>query len=241
MPIALVILLFAAVHDIFAAAAITECFYLSEFTYIILILTMAYRLTNNFIDAMNEVEHLNVSLDSIVKERTRELEEKNKTLVILSTTDQLTELYNRRHLEHVLEEKIQLSERYKTPLCTIMMDIDHFKSINDNHGHDVGDQVLKSMSESLSESVRVTDTVGRWGGEEFLILAPETDMDSCLNLAERIRIDIQDKTHASINQITASFGISQFKSGDTKNSLIKRSDEGLYKAKEKGRNRVIVG
>lgn len=241
MPVVLSILLVAAVSDIFSATGVTQFIYVSEFAFMILVLTMAYRLTSNFIDAIDEVERLNLSLDAIVKERTRELEEKNVTLQVLSTTDQLTKLFNRRYLEEELRKKVLHSERYRTPFSVILMDIDNFKSINDTYGHDLGDKVLISISNTLLENIRETDVAGRWGGEEFLILTPETDIIVCKILAERLRTQIQDRSHASLDHITASFGIAQFKPDDSINSLIKRSDNGLYAAKDNGRNQVIAG
>lgn len=241
MPIVFSILLLAGGYDIFSALGLTNSIYMSEFAFMILLLTMAYRLTSNFIDAIDEVERLNLYLDTIVKARTRELEEKNNTLQMLSTTDPLTKLFNRRYLEDKLKKKVVHSERHGTPFSVILMDIDKFKSVNDNYGHDLGDQVLISISKTLLDNIRETDVAGRWGGEEFLILTPETDIVVCKTLAERLRIQIQNKSHASIDQITASFGIAQFKPDDSINSLIKRSDNRLYKAKDSGRNQVIAG
>jgi len=239
MPIVWMIVLMTALYDSFVVSGVYDTIYLSEFAYILLVLTMAYRLTSNSIDAMDEVERLNVHLDHLVMERTHELEEKNKELEILSTTDQLTGIHNRRHAESLLYRQFQHSERYNVPLSVILVDLDWFKNINDTYGHNEGDCVLVSIARSVQQCIRNTDMAARWGGEEFLILAPETDMETCEALAQRLRKEIADQSFELCPQITASFGITEYRQGDTINTLLKRADTALYQAKEQGRNRVI--
>jgi len=158
----------------------------------------------------------------------------------LSITDQLTKLYNRLKLEEVFEAEIHRVQRYNIPFSVILLDIDHFKSVNDVYGHDVGDIVLKDISKILKMSVRKTDIVGRWGGEEFLIIASNTNAKNTMTLAEKIRENIEAYTFEHVGKKTASFGVSQYKEGDTQEMIVKRSDNALYKAKESGRNKVIL-
>lgn len=161
-----------------------------------------------------------------------------KKIEALSVTDPLTQLFNRLKIEDVFKLEIERANRYKKPLSVIIVDIDYFKLVNDTYGHDIGDEVLKSISKILKENIRSTDTLGRWGGEEFIILVPETNKDQTTLLAEKIRISIEIYKFSKIKNLTASFGVSSFTQDDTKESLIKKADNALYKAKEMGRNRV---
>ena len=240
MPVAFILAVLAAVHDIIALEGMVETVYMSEFAYMVLILSMAYKLTNIFIDAMDEAEYLNAPLEALVRKRTKELEDKNFELQVLSCTDQLTRIFNRRHIEESLSKEIQKSNRYNNPLSVILLDIDHFKSINDTYGHDIGDLVLIGIAETLTENIRITDMVGRWGGEEFIVVCPQTDGEFCRVLAERIRSKVENRNFHCIGCVTASFGITQLKQGDTVNTLIKRSDTCLYEAKNSGRNMVVA-
>ena len=161
-----------------------------------------------------------------------------KQLTKLAITDELTGLNNRRQINYLLEEEIKRAERYNNELSLLEIDIDHFKSINDNFGHDVVDQILKSFAQLLSEFNRDTDKVGRWGGEEFLAILPHVDEGSALLLANRLRKKVVSESFPTVEQLTVSIGIATFQKGDTAGSLIKRADEALYVAKNKGRNRV---
>ena len=192
----------------------------------------------------HELEKMNQNLESLVAERTRELNDtntqlnlKNQELEVLSTTDQLTGLFNRRYMEHSLAQAICPAGTDAQPISILMADIDHFKAINDSHGHDVGDQILQAVSRVLKENIRRVDVAGRWGGEEFLLLLI-TDLEGTLSLAEKLRTRIADQDHPQAGQVTASFGAAQFQEGDTVDALVKRADLGLYAAKDKGRNRV---
>jgi len=240
MPVTLFLLLVAAVYDVFVVNNIIHTVYLSEFAYMLLVLVMDFKLTDNFINAMNEIEELNTSLDLIVKKRTEELDEKNRELEMLSYTDQLTNIFNRRYIENFLIRKFEEFERYHTPLSVILLDVDYFKLINDNYGHDVGDMVLTNIACILSKNARKTDVVGRWGGEEFLIVCPQTDIDTCKIFAERLRSMIERKNHDLHKSITASFGIAQLSSDDTISTIIKKVDMALYEAKNIGRNCIVV-
>ena len=158
----------------------------------------------------------------------------------LSITDQLTKLYNRLKIEEVFKTEIHRAQRYGTPFSAILLDIDHFKSVNDNYGHDVGDEVLKDISNILKSSVRKTDIIGRWGGEEFLVIASDTDKENTVVLAEKIRKSIESHNFKTIGKKTSSFGVTGYKDGDTQEDIVKRADNALYKAKDNGRNMVIL-
>jgi diguanylate cyclase (GGDEF)-like protein len=158
-----------------------------------------------------------------------------------ATHDNLTQLYNRQKLNDELEKEIARQKRYGHPFSLVMFDIDNFKSINDQFGHDVGDIVLKELSLILQKTVRSTDFSARWGGEEFMILLPETDINNALSVANNIRADVESINFGNImdRNVTISVGVSTFKDGDDKISILKRIDVALYKAKENGKNQVV--
>ncbi len=170
-----------------------------------------------------------------------ELKEKNIELERLSITDKLTGLYNRVHLDKVINKEINRSERYSESLGVIIVDIDYFKLVNDTYGHQAGDIVLVSIANLLIKYSRNNvDVVGRWGGEEFLIICPNTDMEGTIKVAENIRLYIEEYNFENVNKLTASFGVSEYMSEDSDITLISRADEALYEAKESGRNKVCV-
>lgn len=154
-----------------------------------------------------------------------------------SITDSLTELNNRSRLDVLLNEELAKSDRYATAFSLILTDIDHFKRVNDNFGHQTGDRVLKEVARILSENIRGTDVVGRWGGEEFMIICPGTDASSAGILAEKLR-ELIARGIKGEGAVTASFGVTQYRSGDTPLSIMARVDRALYRAKEEGRNRT---
>lgn len=159
----------------------------------------------------------------------------------MATTDELTGLLSRREIMRILEVEIARVSRQSTPLSIMMLDLDHFKSINDNFGHQVGDATLKTAADSFSIFLRKTDFIGRIGGEEFLIVLPDTKLNDAYELAERIRLVLEKHTvqAPSVPACTASIGIAQCQPADNLNSLILRADEALYQAKSKGRNCVV--
>lgn len=158
----------------------------------------------------------------------------------LSVTDQLTQLHNRMFMENSFRGEIKRSKRYGYAFTVIMLDIDHFKEVNDTFGHDVGDSVLIEIAKTLSENIRETDILGRWGGEEFLIICPHTTDTEAAIVAEKIRHTIEEHSFRIVDRKTCSFGIAMFdlKEDDYK-EVMKRSDEALYRAKKNGRNCVI--
>ena len=168
------------------------------------------------------------------------LEEKNIELEQLSITDRLTGLYNRHKLDvHLVREK-QRSDRYNRPFSLVIMDIDHFKSVNDRFGHQTGDDVLRQMGSLIKKSIRSSDIPGRWGGEEFLIICPETDRQGAQTLAEEIRKNIQAVSFLSDTTITISGGVAEYELKEDSEKLVKRADDNLYKAKHSGRNRICA-
>ncbi len=155
-----------------------------------------------------------------------------------ATTDSLTGIANRREFTRIMESEIDRVKRYGSPLSLIMYDLDHFKRVNDTFGHDVGDEVLKTVSRLVRENIRSIDVQGRWGGEDFMVLLPQTDMITANKVAEKLRQIIEQYQFDKAGQVTASFGITQFAPQDDIDSLAKRADEALYRAKTSGRNRV---
>jgi|GEM_PF-3992246 len=164
--------------------------------------------------------------------------EDKKRIEYLSITDKLTGLYNRLKLDEVFQREMERSKRYGNCFSVILLDVDKFKNVNDTYGHQDGDLVLRSIALILKDNVRVVDTVGRWGGEEFLILCPETERDQAFVIAEKLRKMIESFSFPEVGLSTASFGITSCLKTDTKESIMKRVDEALYKSKEEGRNRV---
>lgn len=164
---------------------------------------------------------------------------------LLARTDALTGLANRRAFDEAAEQEVQRALRYNTPLSLVLTDIDRFKAINDRFGHHVGDQVLQHFARILSDSVRNIDLVGRWGGEEFAILMPGTDLEEAARAAERMRLAVQDAVPPLDDReclYTASFGVAAFRAETpTIASLLGRADAALYRAKDLGRNRVEQG
>lgn len=156
-----------------------------------------------------------------------------------ASTDPLTKLFNRRKFDNILEKEIELSNTIDSPLSLIFLDIDHFKRINDTLGHDVGDDVLVDMSKIISQTIRRSDFVSRWGGEEFMITL-QADVTQASILAQELRMTIKKHLFGSAGYITISLGVTMYKKYENKESFIKRVDEALYEAKESGRNRVVI-
>jgi len=158
-------------------------------------------------------------------------------------TDQLTQTGNRAALLNSLQRELDLARRYDAPLSIILLDVDHFKSINDNFGHDIGDAVLRSVARSIKESVRRSDILFRYGGEEFVILLSNTSKDGAVNLAERIRSAVETSScgiHDPSLHVTLSLGVATLLPGETHLDLLRRADQVMYLAKRNGRNRVAA-
>ncbi len=186
-------------------------------------------------DLMLDIIHKNSILN---KQLIVQLEEIKR----LSVTDQLTGIFNRRKFLEVLDKEINRFIHYNHPFTLIMFDIDHFKNVNDTYGHDIGDFVLKELTSLVKKRLRASDTFSRWGGEEFMILAAETDSENGEGIAENIRMIIEENDFSPVPQVTCSFGVitCHDKSLCDVTNLSKNVDEALYKAKDSGRNRVVV-
>lgn len=190
-----------------------------------------------------EAEHLSMSLE-ISQQSISEMREKLAKAREAGLRDALTGLYNRRHFDQQLPRMINRAREESSSLCLCMADIDHFKSLNDTFGHPAGDAVLRVVGAMLAENVKGRDTAVRYGGEEFVIVLPETSIDGAVSLVDKIRSQLERKklvlrdTNQSLGKITASFGVAELREGDTPETLVSRSDECLYAAKGAGRNRV---
>lgn len=193
-------------------------------------------------------------LGELVHERTSELALANKALLAevarrqeleeelrkLASIDKLTGIFNRRVFDDAIKKEMERAKRYLHPMSLILFDIDHFKQINDTHGHPVGDQILKELARIVSARIRIHDVFARWGGEEFIILGVNSDTEACSRLAEKLRILIESHDFPSIGKLTCSFGVASLHSDDSVDSIVKRADEALYNAKHGGRNRIAT-
>lgn len=168
------------------------------------------------------------------------LQAANTELQRLATTDRLTGVWNRARLEEILIVEMMRAERYQQPLSLLIIDVDHFKVINDTFGHLAGDAVLIELTQRIRVQVRSVDALARWGGEEFVLLLPQCGVVDGLVVAEKLRAVVADQPFPVVGRVTASFGLAQFQPGETLDSWLHRADEALYAAKQGGRNRVCV-
>jgi diguanylate cyclase (GGDEF)-like protein len=178
-----------------------------------------------------------------LQQMARRLTEKSETYQQAALTDSLTGLQNRRYFDDALAEYLEEFGRIGRPIGVMIIDLDHFKLVNDTHGHDVGDEVLKQLGNCLMEFTRFHDIAARLGGEEFAVVAPNLDGHALMKLAERIRIAVSDLHIVSGNvhlRVTASIGIASWDGVEDGASLVKRADANLYQAKHSGRNRVAA-
>jgi diguanylate cyclase (GGDEF)-like protein len=187
-----------------------------------------------------ELEKLNESLELKVSLRTKELEETKQQLEVMANTDELTKLDNRYAFERSLNNEIKRAQRYGNTFALMVMDIDHFKSINDNFGHDAGDSVLKEIALILTESLRDVDSLCRIGGEEFAIILPSTNAKGAYEIAERIRLSTQKHTFIHNQSLTLSVGICEYHASLDKVSFVKLCDNALYSSKQNGRNQTTI-
>jgi diguanylate cyclase (GGDEF)-like protein len=175
-----------------------------------------------------------------LKEKSMQIQKINEKLEDMSMKDGLTNIYNRRRLDEILECECNRAKNCCSEFSVILLDLDLFKYVNDTYGHNVGDKVLIETAEILKNNIRNTDIVGRWGGEEFLIVCHNTSMHQGIYVAEKLRKAIETHKFSVANKRTSSFGVATYKEGDTIVDLVNRADKGLYKAKENGRNKVKV-
>lgn len=191
------------------------------------------------------LELKNQQLEQQVEARTRELRNANLALEdkileveALAEKDPLTGAYNRHRFDRTLRSEITRAQRHGSSLSLIIFDLDHFKEVNDSYGHTVGDKVLVKLTELVSRNIRGNDLMARWGGEEFMIVAPNDDLAAAASMAEKLRQLAADSKVLEDRAVTCSFGVAEYRHGDDVGSLIKRADQALYRAKSGGRNRV---
>ncbi|MFC1589398.1 GGDEF domain-containing protein [Pseudomonadota bacterium] len=178
-------------------------------------------------------------LSAFVIEKSNKLNFLNeRNLESLATTDRLTGISNRMKIENNVDEEVERARRYDRGLSIIMLDVDYFKQVNDEYGHHVGDVVLREIAAVVQDGIRKVDSVGRWGGEEFIIVLPETSLHEAKQVAEQIRLKIENHEFTVVQHKTGSFGVAAYIQGDNSQSIINRADKALYKAKELGRNQV---
>ncbi|MCM0083501.1 GGDEF domain-containing protein [Geomonas sp. Red32] len=185
-----------------------------------------------------EIGHLLITVQDVTERAISQ-----QRLRELNIRDQLTGAYNRRYLDHRLPDECKRHDRHHRSLSVIMIDIDFFKKVNDQHGHEAGDKVLSQVAGKLMATVRKTDCLVRYGGEEFCCILPETPLENACVLADRFRTSVERLAIAAGStelRVTISLGVAQLRPEDTHATLLKRADEGLYDAKQSGRNRVIA-
>ena len=187
---------------------------------------------------INRISESNTS--KILKVKDQKEQEYIKKLEDLSSLDSLTKLYNRRKIDEILDNELSRSERHNRPLVVSIFDIDDFKNVNDIYGHIVGDKVLIELAQLIKASTRKSDYFGRWGGEEFILIFPETTIDQATALVEKLRNIISSHPFLDAKNITCSFGITQMEKYDTITTIINKADKGLYEAKNSGKNCVKV-
>ncbi|WP_163557478.1 sensor domain-containing diguanylate cyclase [Halomonas sp. NO4] len=175
--------------------------------------------------ASHEIHLLNARLHQV-----------NERLERLATQDSLTDVWNRYRIEQSIEAEIASATRYQRDSALLLFDVDHFKAINDKHGHEIGDKVLKTLVTTVQAGLRDADHLGRWGGEEFVVLATGTSARGAEELAERLRQRVADTCFEAVGQVTVSIGIATYQPGDTTKTLVKRADQAMYAAKQTGRN-----
>ncbi len=209
----------------------------------IIVLIIGIYFINSIYRRQKNIEKLNMVLEKKVKQRTKELEQNVQKLHEMATMDFLTQVPNRRYFFDLSNKLFSLAKRDKTELSLLMIDIDFFKKINDEHGHFVGDEVLKLVSKKIQTNIRTSDILARVGGEEFVVLLNETGKEGATTIAEKLRQIVENTTFTYGNEkikVTISIGISvlSFLSDETIDDILHRADEALYISKHSGRNKV---
>lgn len=185
------------------------------------------------------IKSINIFIDKLQKNH-EELSNAKKELDTLYITDRLTNVYNRVKIDEIIDIELKKKNRFDSIFSIILLDIDNFKLVNDMHGHLVGDLILKEFAAILKNNVRDIDFVGRWGGEEFMIVCLQTDENGAVALSENLRVKIEAFNFTKVGKMTASFGVSTCKKDDDAKSIVDNADKALYKAKENGRNQVCT-
>lgn len=191
------------------------------------------------LDILESVPMCFIALATMVVYVRKAYDESNRGLVRLATKDELTGIYNRRSLTELLDSKLSSDRAEDSGFIVMMLDIDHFKNVNDTYGHGYGDLVLRTFAETAQRTLRHGDVLARYGGEEFVVVLDAVKMDGAIEIAERIRKAIKEVEFDVGLKVTVSIGLARSESGDTMEKLLGRADENLYKAKESGRDRVV--
>ena len=187
-----------------------------------------------------ELQTLNATLEYKVKQRTHDLEKMTKKLEHLATTDSLTKIHNRYSIMKIMSQEINRSKRHDIPLSVLMFDIDFFKKINDEFGHDVGDRVLFHLVQIVKSTLRDIDFIGRYGGEEFLIIMPETTLIEAKVIANRVKNKVSQYDFKEVGHLTISLGLVELHKDETVDKILKRVDDLMYESKEKGRDKLTL-
>ena len=187
---------------------------------------------------LEELAARNRELEAMVAERTEELRQAFESVQRLARTDMLTGVANRTAFDENIDYEISYALRYNAPVSMVLIDIDHFKQVNDRYGHLKGDEILHQLAQLVSGNVRDVDTVHRWGGEEFMILLPNTRLEPAVICAEHLRGIVANHLFDLAEPITISLGVTQMKNGEGRDGWIRRVDQALYLAKSSGRNQV---
>lgn len=198
------------------------------------------------IDILNkEIRHMSDEITNRTNKLIRAQMENQKAVETIEVyhkraiTDELTQLYNRRRADDVIDAEIRRAERYASVFSLILLDVDYFKEINDQYGHQTGDEILKDVAEILRKNVRNSDVVSRWGGDEFLIIVIEANEDLAFKLGEKIRISIHDALMYNDIRVTSSIGVASYQMNDDARDLLRKTDQALYEAKHLGKNKVV--
>ncbi len=224
----LVVSFVSLAHYIYFNTSVPTYFMNEAFTILLLLIIIG----------ISNMLNYKIRWNSFVKEN--KINEMNRKLTELSEIDVLTGIYNRRRILEEINELISRAKRYDFDFCVAMIDLDHFKKVNDKYGHNVGDDILRQFSSVVKNNLRESDVLGRWGGEEFIILIPNTDKDGAYKLIDRIRERIAHYTFDTVGKITFSAGISDFQSEYTDDNIIGNADFALYLSKQMGRNKVSI-
>jgi len=223
---------------------VTSCLFFGWMTNKYILGQIEHRLLNaTYIDELRALNDKVEKTNQDFIKRNVELQDVQKQLQILASFDELTGLHNRRYILERMEEKLPEIRRHQLDCCLVVMDVDHFKNVNDVYGHIAGDEVLRTLAQILRRELRQGDIFARYGGEEFLIMLPMTELASAEALVERLRKAIEKQTYMfedEIISVTSSFGITQHALHDTVDKVIDRADKALYQAKLTGRNRIVI-
>ncbi|MEA5444598.1 diguanylate cyclase [Gammaproteobacteria bacterium AB-CW1] len=192
---------------------------------------------------LKELEEVSQMVDNLIHDRTQSLTESYRRLEQMVVRDRLTGMFNRVRIDEVLEQEFVRAKRYQRHFSVIFIDLDRFKNVNDNHGHLAGDEILKTLATYIQDNIRITDTAARWGGEEFLVVLPETGMEEAYQVAEKLRQAFEREPFELDDQqihITLSLGVAACQPGDSIEAILARADKALYEAKRNGRNQTVV-